>query len=158
MSESSRTPIHHDDGIVVIATLELLRKAAAKVLFEFTEIVETAMGNVSSEVKEVCIGDSVVFREKMDLMPAEIVAVKIGDEHWLVISTTEVPKSGWPTTKDAMRVAASEAKKLKRVKEFLAKEIGNYIIQHVEDWNPDKMADADKIRKIVKNAAKRWGH
>ncbi|MHA1638463.1 MAG: hypothetical protein ACTSUB_10665, partial [Candidatus Thorarchaeota archaeon] len=94
--------------------------------------------------------------EKMDLMPAEIVAIKIGKEQWLVISTTELPKSGLPTTKDAMKVGAAEEKKLRIIKDFLAKEVGNYIIQDVEDWKPDKLADADKIKTIISNGTKKW--
>ena len=94
----------------------------------------------------------------MDVMPAEIVAIKIGKEQWLVISTTELPESGLPTTKDAMRVGTAEVKKLRIIKEFLAKEVGNYIIQEIEDWKPDKLADADKIKAIIRNGTKKWVH
>jgi hypothetical protein len=146
------------EGIVVVASLELLRKAVEKVLFEFVESCEAVGGSTRSPVDYVDIGDTVVFKEDMDLMPAEIVAVKIGEDQWYVMSTTELPATGFPTTKDAMRVAAAEAKKLHIMKDFLAKEVGNYIIKEVEEWVPDKREEADKLRAVIENAANRWLH
>lgn len=158
MESSSGGPRHADDGIIVVASLDLLRRGAKKVLFEYSEIVENEYREIVVDPSEICIGDTIIFREKMDIMPAEIVAIKIGEQQWLVISTTELPESGLPTTKDAMRVGTAEEKKLRIIKDFLAKEVGNYIIQDVVDWKPDKLADADKIKKIVRNATKRWIH
>jgi len=147
------------EGIVVVASLELLKKAVERVLFEFIESCEDSDGTVCSPVESVDIGDTVIFKEDMDVMPAEIVAVKVGREQWYVMSTTELPKSGFPTTKDAMRVAAAEEKKLKILKDFLAKEAGIVtIITEVEEWVPDKREEADKLKAIIDNAAKRWLH
>lgn len=158
MESSSRGPRYNDDGVIVVAPLDLLRRAVEKVLFEYTEMVENTFSELVAEPSEICIGDTIIFREKMDVMPAEIVAIKIGKEQWLVISTTELPESGLPTTKDAMRVGTAEVKKLRLIKEFLAKEVGNYIIQEIEDWKPDKLADADKIKAIIRNGTKKWVH
>ena len=104
------------------------------------------------------IGGTIVFKEDLDLMPAEIVAVKIGEDQWYVMSTTEIPASGYPTTKDAMKVAAAEEKKQQIIKEFLAKEVGNYIIKEVEEWIPDKREEADRLRAIIETATNRWSH
>ncbi|MHA2425787.1 MAG: hypothetical protein ACXAEF_13430, partial [Candidatus Thorarchaeota archaeon] len=62
-----------NEGIVVVASLELLKKAVERVLFEFIESCETLGGVVCSPIEKVDIGDTVVFKEDLDLMPAEIV-------------------------------------------------------------------------------------
>ncbi len=147
-----------NEGIIVVASLELLKKAVERVLFEYVESCVTLGGTVCAPIETVDIGDTVVFKEDMDLLPAEIVAVKIGEDQWYVMSTTELPPTGFPTTKDAMRVAAAEEKKLQILKDFLAKEVGNYIIKEVQEWTPDKREEADKLRAIIDNAAKRWLH
>ncbi len=146
------------EGVIVFATLALLRKAVEKVLFDFVEACETLSGSVCEEVKHVDIGDTIIFKENMDVMPAEIIAAKIGNDQWYLMSTTELPKSGFPTTQDAMRVVAAEAKKLKLIKDFLRKEAGNYVVKEVQEWKPDKLADADTIIKIIGDATKRYGH
>jgi hypothetical protein len=72
-----------------------------------------------------------------------------------------MPESGYPTTKDAMKVAASERKKLAIIKEHLAREAGNLIIESVEkleSWQPDPREDAHNIRKLIQEAKERWGH
>lgn len=147
-----------DEGIIVVASLALLKKAVGKVLFQFTELCENFDGTVCSPVETVDIGDTVVFKEDMEVMPAEIVAIKIGKEQWYVLSTTELPPTGFPTTKDAMRVAAAEEKKLKILKDFLAKEAGNYVIKEVQEWIPDKREEAERLKAIIDDAAKRWLH
>ena len=147
-----------NQGIVVVASLELLKKAVERVLFEYVESCETIGGEVCTPVTTVDVGDMVIFKEDLDLMPAEIIAVKIGNEQWYVMSTTELPSTGFPTTKDAMRVAAAEEKKLQILKDFLAKEVGNYVIKEVQEWVPDKREEADRLKAIIDNATKRWTH
>ncbi|MDF1539800.1 MAG: hypothetical protein P1Q69_12945, partial [Candidatus Thorarchaeota archaeon] len=71
-----------NEGIVVVASLELLKKAVGKVLFEFVESCEDSSGTVHSPVGKVDIGDTVIFKEDMKIMPAEIVAVKVGKDQW----------------------------------------------------------------------------
>ena len=134
------------------------KKAVEKVLFDFNEICETMTGTVCEVITDVNVGDSIIFKENIGVMPAEIIAAKIGTDQWYVMSTTELPESGFPSTQDAMRVAAAEAKKLNIIKEFLRKEAGNYIVKDVQEWKPDKLADADKILRIIGDASKRYGH
>ncbi len=146
------------EGIIVYATLDVLRKAIEKVLFDFSESCESLVGNHCAVIESVEIGDTIVFKENITTMPAKIIAAKIGDDQWYLMSSTEVPESGFPTTKDAMRVAAAETKKLKLIKEFLSREAGGYIVKQVEDWQPDALEDADRILRIIRDASKRYGH
>lgn len=146
------------EGVIVFATLDVLRKAVERVLLDYGEVCETLSGTSCKEISHVDVGDTIVFRENMDVMPAVIIAAKIGVDQWYVLSTTILPKSGFPTTQDAMRVAAAESKKLNLIKEFLKKEAGNYVIKEVQEWQPDKLSDADTILKIIGDTTKRYGH
>jgi hypothetical protein len=109
------------------------------------------------------VGESIVFREDMDLYPAEIVAVKIADGSgdssiWYIISTSMMPPTGYPTGKDAMRAAAAEEKKLEILKDFFAKESEGCKWSEVREWQPDKRFDAGQIRGIIDQATKKWTH
>ena len=118
-----------DEGIVVEASLDLLRECVEKVLFEMTEKVETKNGEIRTffSAEDIESGDSVIFIEDMDICPAEIVAIKIWRDQWYIISTAECPPSGCPTTREAMRCAQAEAKRLKMLKGRLFCLSMNYI-------------------------------
>ncbi|RDE12427.1 MAG: hypothetical protein C4K49_10120 [Candidatus Thorarchaeota archaeon] len=150
------------EGIVLETSLELLRKAAKRVLFEFTEGVVSKNGDGKPLTEEVELGDAVVFREDMDFLPGEIVAVKISatkgqNAVWYVMSTSEIPKSGFPTAKDAMKAADSEAKRLRILTEFLSREAG-VKVKDVHKWEPDRLVDAGQVLAIIADAGKRYGH
>ncbi|TXT55298.1 MAG: hypothetical protein BAJATHORv1_40209 [Candidatus Thorarchaeota archaeon] len=157
VDKSETSPTITEDGIIVRAELEHLRKAAELVLFEYDEIVEKRDGQRSSVIGTIETGDTLIFREDIDLFPAEIVAIKIWENLWYVISTSEIPPSGFPTTKDAMRAGEAEAKRLKRIKEFFEKDAG-IKTEDVTEWKPDKRADADRILGLISSATKKWVH
>jgi len=150
-----------DYSVIVVASPNLLREAVKKVLFDCSVHVETLEGDKKFDFEDLRVGDTLVYRENLDHMPAEIIAVKIGEQQWFVISSTDMPESGYPTTKDAMKVAAAERKKLAIIKEHLAREAGNLIIENlenIESWQPDPRKDAHNIRKLIQDAKERWGH
>lgn len=150
------------EGIVLETSLDLLRKAAKRVLFEFTEAVVKKSGDRKPLSGDVELGDAVIFREDMDFLPGEIVAVKIStakgqNAMWYVMSTSEIPQSGFPTAKDAMRAAESEVKRLRILTEFLSREAG-VKVKDVHKWEPDRLADAGQVLAIIADAGKRYGH
>lgn len=151
------------EGIIVEANLDLLRKAARRALFEFVEVFESVSGEIESYLGSVDLGQTIIFREDMDLYPAEIVAVKIADAEedksiWYIISTSEMPSTGYPTSKDAMRAAAAEEKKLEILKEFFGRDSECHEWSEVREWKPDKRYDAAQIRAIIERATKKWSH
>ena len=149
-----------DEGIVVEASLDLLRECAEKVLFEMTESLETKDGESKTlfSSHDIHSGDSVIFKEEMDICPAEIVAIKIWGDQWYVISTAECPPSGCPTTREAMRCAQAEAKRLKMLKKYLAAEAGEANVLDLRSWNPERLAASTDVQKIIDNATRRWTH
>jgi hypothetical protein len=149
-----------DEGIVVEAPLDLLREGAERVLFEMTETLETKNGerrNIFS-AEDIKTGDSVIFKEEMDICPAEIVAIKIWGNQWYVISTAECPPTGCPTTREAMRCAQAEAKRLRMLKKFLAAEAGKDHVFDLRSWNPERLTATSDAQKIIDNATRRWTH
>jgi hypothetical protein len=150
------------EGIVLQTTVELLRKGARRALFEFTESLVKRSGEKRPVAGDVDVGDAIVFREDVDLLPGELVAVKIAgtkgaNPTWYVMSTVEVPPSGFPTAKDASKAAESEAKKLRILTEFLTRDAG-VKVNEVQKWEPDKLLDAAQVIAIMAEASKRYGH
>jgi len=146
-----------EEGIIVQADLSMLRRGARKVLFEFVEYVDTGEGERRPLKGDVRFGEAVIFREDMDMLPAEIVAVRLQEDTWYVIVTSEVPKSGFPTAKDAMRAAASEDKKLRILKEFFQKQSG-IVVEETQSWKPDAVTDARVVLDVIADANKKYRH
>jgi hypothetical protein len=151
------------EGIIVETSLELLRKAVTRAIFEFKELCHSPSHGEIDIPGIIAIGETIIFREDMDLHPAEIVAVKIGEAEppnaiWYLISTSEMPPSGYPTSKDAMKAAAAEEKKLEILKAFFSKEAEVHGWSNLQEWQPDKRLDAGKIKSIIDEATKKWIH
>lgn len=159
---TSTKPQELREGIVIESSVELLRKGARRVLFEFTESIVKRSGEKRPPGGDIEVGDAVIFMEDMDLLPAELVAIKIAGSKtanatWYVMSTVEVPPSGFPTAKDASKAADSESKKLRILTEFLTKEAG-VKVKEIQKWEPDKLLDAGQVLAIMSEASKRYGH
>ncbi len=150
--------INTDEGIIVEASLDLLRKAAEKVLFEFEEFRYDSEGREKLPEEEMAPGDSVLFEEEIKPCPPQVVVIKITYGKWYVISTSEKPQGGYPSGRDAMRAAQSEEKKLRIIKEFLMKEAGIEKVEDVGAWKPDVRADAIDVLGIIKKASRKWAH
>ena len=150
--------IDASEGFIVEASLDLLRKAAEKVLFEFDEVYYDQTGEEQSALEEMEPGDSVVFEEKIKHGPAQIVVTAIIRGHWYVISTSEMPPGGYGSGRDALRAAQAEEKKERIVKEFLLKEAGASKVEDVCDWKPDLRAEAKDVLGIINKASRKWAH
>ena len=150
--------INIDEGIIVEASLDLLRKAAEKVLFEFHESYYDSEGIEKAPDEEPVPGDSVVFEEHIKPCSAQIVVIKITYGQWYVISTSEMPQGGYPSGRDAMKAAQSEEKRERIIKEFLMKEAGIEKVEDICKWKPDLRADAIDVLSIINKASRKWAH
>ena len=150
--------INTSEGFIVEASLELLRKAAEKVLFECDEVYYDQTGEEQSPMEEMEPGDSVVFEEKIKHGPAQVVVTTIIRGLWYVISTTEMPQGGYGSGRDAIRAAEAEEKRERIIKEFLSKEEGVKKIEDVCDWKPDLRAEAANVLGIINKASRKWVH
>jgi hypothetical protein len=104
------------------------------------------------------VGDSIVFEEDMMPLPAQVVATMLDDDTWYVISTSEMPPSGYPSGRDATKAAQAEEKRLRILTEFLTTEAGPDHVCEVRDWKPDMKAEAADVLSIIDNAKRRWAH
>ena len=156
--EVDSTKIDTSEGFIVEASLDVLRKAAEKVLFEFDEVYYDQTGEEQSSTEIMEPGDSVVFEEKIKHGPAQIVVTAIIRGLWYVISTSEMPQGGYGSGRDAMRAAQAEEKKERIVKEFLQREAGVKKVESVTDWKPDLHAEAKDVLGIINKASRRWTH
>jgi hypothetical protein len=143
-----------DEGIVVEASVDVLRKAAERVLFEFNEMVVNAAGDELTPDTDMSMGDSLVFEEDIHPLPAQVVAIKLDEDVWYVISTSEMPPGGYPTGRDATRAAQAEDKRLRVFSEFLTNQAG----AAVRKWQPDTKTEAEDVSRIIDSAKRRWVH
>lgn len=150
--------LYTEEGIIVEAALDVMRRAAEKVLFEFNETLVTTDGEERTSIEDVKVGDSILFEEKIQFSPAQIVLTKIADNRWYVISTSEIPTGGYPSGVEATRAAQAEEKKLRIIKEFLTKTAGVKKVEDLRSWQPDMRAEAADVLNIINSASRKWYH
>ncbi len=146
------------EGIIVEASLDIIRKAAEKVLFEFSETLVTSDGEKGKPAEDVSIGDSVLFEEDIKPCPPEIVVTKVAENTWYVISTSDIPTGGYPSGVDATRAAQAEERRLRIIKEYLSKSKAVKKVEDVRDWEPDMRAEAIDVLSIINSASRKWMH
>ena len=150
--------VNTSQGFIVEASLDLLKKAAEKVLFECDEVRYDATGERQSLDEEMEPGDSIVFEERIKNGAAQIVVITIIRGLWYVISTSQMPPGGYASGRDGMRAAQAEEKRERILKEFLRKEAGVKKIEDICEWKPDLRADAANVLGIINQASSRWIH
>jgi hypothetical protein len=147
-----------EEGIIVESSLDILRKAAEKVLFEFNEILVKANGEKTTIVEEIQVGDSILFEENIKPCPAQVVVIKLAENLWYVMATSDIPTGGYPSSIEAMRAAQAEEKRIRLIKEFLSLAAGRNKVQDVKKWQPDKRTDAADVLSIITSASRKWMH
>ncbi len=152
------TSLNTEGGIIVESSLDILRGAAEKVLFEFNEFLIKDDGEKKPIIGEVEIGDSILFEEDIKPCPAQIVVIKVAENLWYVISTSQVPRGGYPSGVEAMRAAQAEEKKIRMIKEFLSKTAGKDKVKDARNWQPDMRAEAADVLSIINSATRKWMH
>ena len=145
-----------EEGIVVDTSLEVLRKAATKVLYEFNESIIDMDGETRPAGSEIQTGDTVLFEENIANCPARVVAVKIIRNFWYLNATSETPKSGFPSGKDAMKAANMDEQNLRILERFLIEAAGADHVRDVENWKPDLKGEAVDVLGLVGKVTKRY--
>ncbi|MFW9925728.1 MAG: hypothetical protein ACFFDM_03060 [Candidatus Thorarchaeota archaeon] len=147
-----------EEGIIVDTSLDVLRKAAKKVLYEFNESIIDMNGDTRASDSEIQSGDTVLFVESIPTCPARIVAVKIIRDFWYVIATSQTPKGGYPSGRDAMKAANMDEQNLRILENYLIENAGRDHVKDVVDWKPDLRGEAIDVLGLVSNARKKWHH
>lgn len=140
------------DGIIVMASLELVKESAEKVLTDFTETIEMTDGTKVRGITEIKVGDQVVFRENIDPCPAVIAATKLGDDLWYVVSSTICPPVKCDDNQ-AMKCVRLENQNLKIFQSNIAKKAEwNW----VSEWRD--ISEHPRVQSIIDKATKKWTH
>ena len=148
--------IEAEEGIIVDTTLDVLRKAATKVLYEYNETIMDMHGEVRPEDSEIETGDTILFEEKIQPCPARIIAVRIIRDFWYLNATSETPKGGYPSGRDAMKAANMDEQNLRILERFLIAEEGPDNVLDARNWKPDLKGEAVDVLGLIGNATKRW--
>ena len=145
-----------EEGIIVDTSLDVLRKGAKKVLYEYNETITDMHGEVRPADSEIQTGDSILFEEKIQPCPARIIAVRIIQNFWYVNATSETPKSGYPSGRDAMKAAEMDEQNLRILERFLIDAAGPDNVRDARNWKPDLKGEAVDVLGLISNATKRW--
>ena len=139
-----------DEGIIVEASLDILRKCAHRVLCEFTESLEMQHG---SGKKQVNVGDHIIFMESVKLCPALIVATKLGENLWLMNATAECPRVKCDD-RMAMKCSRLNSQNLRIFRDCVSKD-GTTV--PVSKWRIE-LAEDSRIQMIIDRTTERWTH
>ncbi len=146
-------PCYPNEGIIVEASLDSLRRCARRVLCEFTESLETEDSSKHLGKTPIDEGDYIIFRENVGLCPALIVVTKLGEEIWLVSATAECS----PIKCDdrmAMKCSRLNSQNLRIFRECVSKDGKT---ASVSKWRIE-LAEDSKIQMIVDRTTERWTH
>ncbi len=147
-----------DEGIIVETSLDHLRKGAKKVLYEFKQSIIDINGEPKTSDSEIETGHTVLFVEDIPTVPARIVAVYIIRNFWYVNVTSETPKGGYPSGRDAMKAAELDENKLRILERFLVEEEGRNHVKDIKDGMSDLRSEAANVLNILKQAIRKWHH
>ena len=147
-----------DEGIIVETSLDNLRKGAKKVLYEFKQKIIDMNGELKASDSEIRAGDTVLFVEDMPNLPARIVAVYIIRNYWYVNATSETPKGGYPSGRDAMKAAELDENNLRILERFLIEKEGRNHVKDIKDGMSDLRSEAANVLNILNQAIRKWHH
>ena len=145
-----------DEGIIVDTSLDILREGAKKVLFEFNETILDMNGKPRASESEIESGDTVHFVEAIPNVPARIIAAYIIKNSWYVNTTSETPRGGYPSGRDAMKAADMDFQNLKILERFLIEKEGKDHVKDIEGWKPDLRSEAADVLNILSQAIRKW--
>ena len=148
--------LNAEEGIVVDTSLDVLRKAAKKILYEYNESIIDMHGEVRPAGSEIQTGDTVLFEEKIQNCPARVIAVKIIRNFWYINAMSETPKSGYPSGRDAMKAAEMDHQNLRILERFLIAEAGADHVRDARNWKPDLKGEAVDVLGLIGKVAKRY--
>ncbi|MFW9800083.1 MAG: hypothetical protein ACFFD9_06585 [Candidatus Thorarchaeota archaeon] len=139
------------DGIVVKADLKLLREATTRVIHDYSEEWYGRDGASIPEKAEVSEGEQIVFRERIDVCPAIVVASKLGDELWYVVTSAECPDVRCDDHQ-AMKCARLVGQNLRIFQDAISRKAE---WEWVHEWRIDA-TDHPRVQGIVDRATKKW--
>ncbi|MFX1416259.1 MAG: hypothetical protein ACFFC0_05575 [Promethearchaeota archaeon] len=141
------------DGIVVNAELAVIKQAANRVIHDPAEEWYGVDGTRISPKASLAEGEQIVFREKIDICPAVIVAAKLGDSLWYVVTSAECPE---------VRCDEHQAMKCVRLNEQNMRILQDTITRNKDgEWAKEwsiSASDHPRVQRIIDRASEKWTH
>ena len=141
------------DGIVVNADLAAIKKAAVRVIHDPSEEWYGVDGTSISPKAELEEGEQIVFREKIDICPAVIVAAKLGDSLWYVVTSAECPEVKCDD-QQAMKCVRLVEQNMRIFQDTISRDTDG---EWAKEWSISA-SDHPRVQRIVDKATKRWTH
>ena len=142
-----------DAGIVVEASRDLIRKGAEKVLTDFTMHVEDSKRKKHTMKESLDIGDSLIFKENIGFCPALVIATKLENNLWFIMTSSECPKTKCDD-RQAMKCARLNDQNVRILRDFVAPRKEARI---VSKWRSE-ISDPIKMESIIDRTTQRWTH
>jgi len=147
-----------DEGIIVETSLDILKEGAKKVLYEYKQSIIDMNGEPKASDSEIKTGDTVLFVENIPTVPARIVAMYLIRNYWYINTTSETPKGGYPSGRDAMKAAELDEHNLRILERFLIEKEGRNHVKDIKDGISDLRSEAANVLNILKQSVRKWHH
>jgi hypothetical protein len=142
-----------DTGIVVEASRDLIRKGAERVLADFTMHVEGPDGGTYSKKESLDDGDSLVFKENIGFCPALVIATKLGQNLWFLMTSAECPETKCDD-RQAMKCTRLNDQNLRILGDFVAPIEEAKVLA---EWRSG-LSNPSKLENIIDRTTRRWTH
>ena len=149
MSDKTST----DAGIVVQASRDLIRKGAGRVLSDFTMHVEGPDGQRYAKKDSLNEGDSIVFEEKIGFCPALVIASKLGNNMWYLMTSSECPETKCDD-RQAMKCARLNDQNLRILRDFVDPSEDARVLS---EWRTG-LSNTSNLEMIIDRTTRRWTH
>ncbi len=140
-------------GVVVKASQNLVFEAAKRVISDFSLSVEALDGKQYTGKESIETGESLVFREEMDICPAILVATMLSENMWYVMATSECPPSKCDD-RQMMKCLRLNDQNLRIFQDFIKPKQGAQIIT---GWRTGLAHEPD-FEMIIDKVTSRWTH
>ncbi len=141
------------DGIVVNAELAVIKRAAMRVIHDAAEEWYGTDGTRISPKARLDEGEQIVFREKIDICPAVIVAAKLGDSLWYVVTSAECPDIKCDDHQ-AMKCVRLNEQNMRIFRDTITRDADG---EWAKEWSISA-SDHPKVQRIIDKASKKWTH
>lgn len=140
-------------GVVVEASQDLVLDAAKRVISDFSMFVETLDGKQYTRKECIETGESLVFREEMDVCPAILIATMLNENMWYVMTTSECPPSKCDD-RQMMKCLRLNDQNLRIFQDFIKPKEDAQIIT---GWRTGLAHEPD-FEMIIDKVTRKWTH
>lgn len=145
--------VESDSGIIVEASRELILLGAERVISDFTMTIEKAEEKGVADKEHLDEGDSIIFKENIDICPVVVIATNLDENLWFVMTTAECPPAKCDD-RQAMKCVRLNDQNLRIFQEFVNPREDAKILT---EWR-SSLSDEARLEGIIDRVSQRWTH